>query len=255
MTHISFSKGIAAGVAAFALSLAIVCAGMFAFVAPAHADDEYFMQFGYRLLDYDGSIYAFPGEKMVLSPTVTNMNSGKAVKGATFEWACDEALKAKTTDAKATISKLPGVGKYKVTITAFNAKGKQLCKKKVKIVVKKKLKTSIKLLVKGKSATSVKKGATMMLVLDNVGWGWCKNYKKRFYTISVKSLKTGKIATKSNTKALTKNSFVEQPTAIGGFDYPSIYGHFKVKGKYKVTGTVYRDGKKIASASKTITVK
>lgn len=255
MAHVSAPKSATVIITAFALALAVACAGVFAFVTPAHADDDYYMTFSPRLLDYDGSIYAFPGEKMVLNPTVMNTNNGKAAKNVTLEWTCDEALKAKTTAAKATINKLPGVGKYKVTIKAVNAKGKQLCKKKVKIVVKKKLSVKIGLMVEGKTVTSVKKGKTMMLFLDGASWGWCQDYNKRFYTLSVKSLKTGKTATLSNTAALSKNNFIEQPMGIGGFDYPSIYGEFKVKGKYKVTGAVYRNGKKIATATKTIAVK
>ena len=249
-----------AALTAFALYVAVACASLFALAAPttAYADDEiyYYLSFDPRIIDYDGSIFALPGEKVVLSPTLVNMNDGTEVEGATFKWTCAAALKAKTTDKKATISKAPGVGKYKITIKAFDADGNKIHQEKVKIVVKKKVSTKMKLLVEGKSVSSVKKGKTMMLSFDGANWGWCTNHNKRFYTIVVKSLSTGKSVTVQNGKRLPKNSILKQPEGgIGGTTYPLFYGEFKAKGKFKVTGTFYHNGKKISTASKTITVK
>ena len=262
MMQLTMRRGALAAFAAFAVSVAIACVGMLAFTAQAQAE-EYFASFSNQMLDYNNNaVYGKPGDTIVLKPVLYKQSNYKKASGVTYKWKCSDALKATTTTTKATIKSLPAVGKYKVTMTAVNAKGKTIYTDTYKVIVQKKL--SVKLITQNmksngtmtKNSASIKKNQEFFFTAKGANWGWDNNKKKPFYVWSAKNLKTGKSVTWSTDKALKSNSWIKGPKyGIGGADTPIATGKITKAGKYKITIKVYHSDKVAATASKTITVK
>ena len=108
-----------------------------------------------------------------------------------------------------------------------------------------------------KSLSSVKKGADFMMETPGAFFCWNNNTKstmKYFYTWSVKKV-GGKTATWNAKKGVFKSNALIGGGSIAGNNVPIFMGAFKQKGKFKITATVHHSDKKIATATKIITVK
>lgn len=249
---------------ALATAIAIACAGTMAATTTALAEDyEYYVTFKNQQVDYTNNFCGYPGDKLVIQPTLYSMEDGSKASDVTFKWTCDTALNASTSATKATIKKLPKVGTYKLTMKAYDADGNKIYGAKYKVVVKKKVPLTLttQTLKSGeglsKNTKTLKKSQSFVFTLKGVSWGWNNNKKQPFYKWTVKHVKSGKSVTWSTKKGLKKNNALIKPPeyGIGGATYPMTMGTFKKTGKYKITATVYHNDKVAVTKTKTITVK
>ena len=237
---------------------------MAAFATPASAEDDadYWILISGKNVTYYGDygIYAKPGEKLVAkAKTVAYTENGEStVNGVTYKWCANSKLKAKINGNKLTVAKLPKVGKYRFSVSAYDKSGTLLQKQAYTIKVKKKPGAKIVLRNPSNNRTMkiAKKGKPVFIELKNASFGWDNNKKKSFCAITVKSLKTGKTAVfNPKTGKFSKNSFIAAEDAPGGSGQPSIWASFSKAGKYKVTMTIFHSDKKLAVATQTVTVK
>lgn len=220
---------------------------------------------------YDGTygVYKTPGEKLSMKARLykTDMETWEttAVKSVTYKWTVDAKLKSKTTvrGGNILVKKLPSKKcTYKYTLKAYNSKGKLLYKKAFKIYIMKKPAISITMRtfkasggIASNNATTVKVGARMNLEMKKASFGWDNNTKTCFYTWKVENTKTGETAAWSKKRGSFGTNDIIEGDPIAGGATPFLMGSFKKAGTYKITATLYHSNKKIATATKTITVK
>ena len=254
--------------AAFAMAVAIAFAGIAATSAPAQAGDtEYWIETTAKGFNGNAAFYGKPKEtvNLVIKPTayvgyyVDGDWKEEQLRSATIKWSFPKTLKATVSGNNLVIKKLPKAAKtYKVQVAAYHKSGERVATKTINIVVKKKPK--VKIVTKAnngkgyKTAGTIKRGQRMMLQMTGADWGWNNNTRKAFYVWKVKNKKTGKTVTWTSNKYNVSSNLIAGGS-VAGSNYPVFMGYFKQAGKYKITATVYHSNKKIASKSKTITVK
>ena len=258
------SKHIITGVFGAAMAFAIACmlafAAMAVSTAPAYADDDYYITVsGNGPFDFAYGFCGKPGQQVnwKINAETNYYDEGElTLEGATYKWTIDPKLKAKVNGSKVVIKKLPKkAGKYKLKVTAYDSEGTKVAVCTNKVIVAKKPAVKIQLTAQGKSIKNVKRNDMIMMHMKNALFGWDNNTKKPFYTWTVKNLNTGKTATwNSKKESFNKNAFISG-SSVGGGGYPVFMGTFEKTGKYKVTAVVYHSNKKIATATKTFTVK
>ena len=215
----------------------------------AQTDDvRYYFSFDGAAYGGDYGIYGTPGEKMELEANLQYLDRETwvtvTVEDATIEWTnVAPKLNATASGNKLTINKLPKAGTYKFTATAYDADGNKLFSQTEKIVVKKSPALKI---VKSSSEMGT------IINLKNASWGWDNNTTKPFYTVTFKSLETGKTAVWNSKKGFTKNKISMSAGSIAGAGYPALIVQFDQSGKYKITAKLFHSDKQVATVSKTI---
>lgn len=232
------------------------------------ADVDY--SFKIKGIPYDGAygIYKTPGEQLTMKAKLykTNLETWEttAVKSVTYKWTVDAKLKSKTTvrGGNILVKKLPSKKyTYKFTLKALDAKGKVLYKQTYKVYVMKKPAISIAMRtfkasggVASNNASTVKVGARMNLEMKKASFGWDNNTKTCAYTWKVENTKTGETAAWSKKRGSFGTNNIIEGGPIAGGGSPFFMGSFKKAGTYKITAALYHSNKKIATATKTITV-
>ena len=235
---------------------------MAAFATPASAEDDadYWILISGKNVTYYGDygIYAKPGEKLVAkAKTVAYTENGEStVNGVTYKWCANSKLKAKINGNKLTVAKLPKVGKYRFSVSAYDKSGTLLQKQAYTIKVKKKPGAKIVLRNPSNNRTMkiAKKGKPVFIELKNASFGWDNNKKKAFYIFTIS--KDGKTSKWNAKKGLVKDAnIVDGFSSIAGGLNPILSASFKQKGTYTLTATIYHSDKRIQKVTKKLAVK